>query len=62
MEFWVVFFKLIKHLLQMLHVIMWTSVFKNDVINVALREIEAHQHSIHNFLEFYKGVLQAKRQ
>jgi hypothetical protein len=62
MQFWVVFFKLNKDLLQMLHVIMLTSIFKNDVINVALGEIEAHQHSIHNFLEFYKSVLKTKRQ
>jgi hypothetical protein len=62
MQIWVVFFKLIKDLLQMLHVVMSTSIFLNDVITVALGETEAHQHSIHNFLEFYKSVLKTKRQ
>jgi hypothetical protein len=41
---------------------MWILVFKNDVINVALGETKVHQHSIHNFLELYKGVFQTKRQ
>jgi hypothetical protein len=39
---------------------MWISILKNDVINVALGETKAHQHSFQNFLEFYKGVLKPK--
>ncbi len=54
------FFKLIKHILQMLHVISWNQTKNNDVINVAFDKTKACQHLVHDYLEFHKGVFQTK--
>jgi hypothetical protein len=50
----------LKWLLQMMHVIPWNQIKGDDVINVTFGKVNAYKQSIHQVLEFYRGIIQTK--